>query len=158
MCNVFNDCVHELTSVRNKSEFIRTKGKIKAVVRDGISDLMLGKVPIKDLEYTVVIHEDPKERLKGKALHQPYQCAIQLLNSGKTVKKRDKMHFVKVNPFNYQGRKFTVKPTDHLNNSREINVEDYVRNLITALNQVFKPMKIKVHDEEKSKGTLSDFL
>ena len=40
--------------------------------------------PIKDLEYTVVIHDDPKEKLKEKSLHQSYQCAIQLLNSGKT--------------------------------------------------------------------------
>jgi len=59
------------------------------------------------------------------------------------------MHFVKVKPFNYQGRRFTVKPIDHLNNFREINVDNYMRNLITALNQVFKPMNIKVHDKER---------
>ena len=155
---VFNDCVQELTSVRNKSEFNKAKDRIKAVVRNAMDDLLRGKVPIKDLEYSVVIHDDPKEKLKGKVLHQPYQCAIQLLNSGKKVKRGDEMHFVKVKPFSDQGRRFTVKPTDHLNNFREINVEDYMRNLITALNQVFKPMNIQVNYEEKRKGTLSDFL
>jgi hypothetical protein len=132
--------------------------KLIARAQNAIDDLMLGNVPIKDLEYIVVIHEDPTLKLKGEVLHQPYQCAIQLLNSGKNVKRGDEMHFVKVKPFNYQGRRFTAKPTDHFINSREINVEDYMRNLITALNQVFKPMKIKVHDIQKSKGSLSDFL
>jgi DNA polymerase elongation subunit (family B) len=158
VCNVFNDCVQELRSVRNKSELNMAKDRIKAVVRNAVDDLMLGNVPIKDLEYSVVIHENPKLKLKGKILHQPYQCALQLLNSGKNVKRGDEMHFVKVKPFNYQGRRFTVKPTDHLNNFGEINVEDYMRNLITALNQVFKPMKIKINDVEKSEGSLSNFL
>jgi DNA polymerase elongation subunit (family B) len=108
--NVFNECVQELTSVRNKSEFNKAKDRIKAIVRKAMDDLLLGNVPIKDLEYAVVIHDDPKEKLKGKSLHQPYQCAIQLLNSGKSVKRGDEMHFVKVKPFKYQGRRFTVKP------------------------------------------------
>jgi DNA polymerase elongation subunit (family B) len=158
VCNVFNDCVQKLASVRNQSELNKAKDRIKAVVRNAMDDLLLGNVPITDLEYAVVIHDDPNEKMKGKVLHQPYQCAIQLLNSGKNVKKGDEMHFIKVKPFNYQGRRITVKPTDQLNNFREINVEDYMRNLITALNQVFKPMKIKVHDIEKSEGPLSDFL
>lgn len=67
------------------------------------------------------------------------------------------MQFVKVKPFNYQGRRFTVKPTDHLINSHEINVEDYIRNLKTALNQTFKPMNIVFTDEKTTKMTLSDF-
>ena len=154
---VFNDCVQELTHVKNKSEFVKAKHKLKAIVRNAMDDLLLGKVPIKDLEYAVVIHDDPKEKLKGKSLHQPYQCAIQLLDSGKTVKRGDEMHFVKVKPFNYQGRRFTVKPTDHLDHIREINVEDYMRNLITALNQVFKPMNIMLTNRKTSKRTLSDF-
>lgn len=156
--NVFNDSVQELTSVRNKSGFIKAKRRIKAIVRHAMDDLLLGKVPIKDLEYTVVIHDDPNEKLKGKSLHQPYQCAIQLLNTGKSVKQGDEMHFVKVKPFNYQGRRFTVKPTDHLVNSREINVENYMRNLFTALNQVFKPMNITFTDEKQAKRTLADFI
>ena len=156
--NVFDDCIQELTSVKNKAEFTKAKRKIKAIVQNAIGDLVLGDIPIDDLEYSVVIHGDPKEKLKGKSLHQPYQCAIQLLNSGKRVKRGDEMHFVKVKPFNYQGRRFTVKPTEHVKKVSEINVIDYIRNLRTALDQTFKPMKITVNEFEKFKGTLSDFL
>jgi len=156
--NVFNDCIQELTSVRKKSEFNKAKVRIKAIVRKALDDLLLGNIPMKDLEYAVVIHDDPKEKLKGKFLHQPYQCAIQLIDSGKNVKRRDTMRFVKVKPFKYQGRKFTVKPTENVKNYHEINLIDYFKNLRTALNQTFKPMKITINEFEKGKGTLSDFI
>jgi hypothetical protein len=67
------------------------------------------------------------------------------------------MHFIKVKPFNYQGRKFTVKPTEQVKSLHEINLEDYVRNLRTALNQTFKPMNIVFTNEKTTKRTLSDF-
>jgi len=127
-------------------------------VRTALDNLLLGKVPIKDLEYAVVIHDDPKEKMKGKSLHQPYQCAIQLLDSGKSVKLGDEMRFIKVKHFTFQGRKFTVKPTEHVKKFSEINLMDYFKNLRTALNQTFKPMKITISEFEKGKGTLSDFL
>ena len=155
---VFNNCIQELTNVKNKQDFIKAKDRLKKIVQKALTDLKKGNIPIKDLEYSVVIHDDPKEKIKGKTLHQPYQAAIQLLNTGKTVKRRDTMHFIKVKPFKYQGKKFTVKPTDQIANLREINNEDYKRNLITALNQVFKPMDIKIQYTQESKNTLSDFL
>jgi DNA polymerase elongation subunit (family B) len=155
---VFKNCVQKLTNVKNQSELIKAKEKIKRIVWNAIRDLKAGKVPIKDLEYNVVIHENPEEKLKTKVLHQPYQCAKQLLNSGKTVKKGDIMRFVKVKPFKFQGKTFTVKPTDQVKNLREVNVKDYLRNLTTALNQTFKPMNIKFTDEIKVKRKLSDFL
>jgi len=68
------------------------------------------------------------------------------------------MRFVKVKPFNYQGRRFTVKPTNFVKRFSEINFMDYIRNLRTALNQTFEPMKITINEFEKGKGTLSDFL
>jgi hypothetical protein len=40
----------------------------------------------------------------------------------------------------------------------EINFMDYIRNLRTALNQTFEPMKMTINEFEKGKGTLSDFL
>ena len=112
---------------------------------------------MEDLEYSVVIHDDPKEKINAKAIHQSYKCALQLLDSGKNVKKRDEMHFVKVKPFKYKGRKFTVKPTEYVKNFREVNVLDYIRNLKTALNQTFEPMEISIKDIEKRKRTLFDF-
>ncbi|UCF59214.1 MAG: hypothetical protein JSV15_02030 [Candidatus Bathyarchaeota archaeon] len=77
-----------------------------------------------------------------EALHQPYQCAVQLIDAGVEVSRRDTVSFVKVNPFNYKGRKFTVRPTAHVKSLPEVNVKDYVRNLRTALGQTFKPMNI----------------
>jgi DNA polymerase I len=155
---VFDECIQELTMVTNKSEFNKAKLKIKTIVQNAIDDLVLGKIPIEDLEYSVKIHDDPKEKLKGASLHQPYQCAIQLLDSGKSVKKYDEMRFVKVKPFNYHGKRFTVKPTDHIKRLGEINALDYIRNLRTALNQTFEPMGILINAAEKAKGTLFDFF
>ena len=156
--NVFNDCVQELTTVKNKTEFLNAKNKIKTIVQNATTDLLKGNVPIKELEYTVVIHDNPKEKTKDKTLHQPYQCAIQLLDSGKNVKRGDEMHFIKVQPFNYQGKKFTVKPTDQVKKITEINVLDYIRNMKTALNQTFKPMNMTFSDQIKSEKTLFDFI
>ncbi len=155
--NVFNDCIQELKNVTNESELNKAKKRIKIVVNKTVTNLKLGKIPLKDLEYTIVIHEDPKEKLKGKTLHQPYQCAFQLLESGKKVKRRDKMHFIKVKPFIYKGRKFTVKPTEQVKNFKEINIEDYIRNLKTSLDQTFNPMDIKFSSNNTTEKTLFDF-
>jgi DNA polymerase elongation subunit (family B) len=157
ICNVFENCIKELTTVKNRSELVEAKHKIKVIVQNAIEDLVRGEIPMKDLEYSVVIHDDPGEKVKGNSIHQPYQCAIQLLDSGKKVRKGDEMHFVKVSPFLYQGRRFTVKPTEYVKSFSEINVMDYVRNLRTALNQTFKPMNISFSDQSKSEKTLFDF-
>jgi len=51
--------------------------------------------------------------------------------------------FIKVHPLKTQGRQFTVKPTSQTN-LKEVNVEDYIRNLISSLSQTFEPMNISV--------------
>jgi DNA polymerase I len=155
--DVFKDCVGQLKNVKDQEEFDQAKSRIKKIVKDAIEDLKLGKAPIKDLEYSVEIHEDPKQKIKGKTLHQPYQAAIQLMNLGKTVKRRDILHFVKVKPFNYNTKRFTVKPTELIKNVNEINIEDYMRNLKTALNQTFKAMNITFLDAKTNEKTLLDF-
>jgi DNA polymerase elongation subunit (family B) len=156
---VFRNCVKEMAAVRNHTEYEDSKKHIHKVVRAAIENLRSGKVPLKDLEYTVEIHEDPTDKLKEKALHQPYQCAIQLIDSGKHVKKGNTVRFVKVKPFYYRGRTFTIKPTEQLKNFQEVTVEDYIRNLKTALNQTFRSMNIKFEEEEeKRKTTLADFM
>jgi DNA polymerase I len=154
---VFGDCVKELAKVKDKSELLKAKHRIKAIVQKAVEDLVSGEIPMRYLEYSVVIHEDPIEKMKGNSIHQPYQCAIQLIDSGQKVKRGDRMHFVKVKPFLYQGRRFTVKPTDYVKRFNEINVMDYVRNLRTALNQTFEPMNIAFSDQNKSEKTLLDF-
>ena len=155
--NVFNECIQELKNVQNESELIKAKKRIKNVVNKAVTNLKLGQVPLKDLEYIILIHEDPKEKLKGTTLHQPYQCAFQLLELGKKIKKRDKMHFIKVKPFIYKGRKFTVKPTEQVKNFKEINIDDYIRNLRTSLDQTFKSMGINFTSDITAKKTLFDF-
>lgn len=67
------------------------------------------------------------------------------------------MYFVKVKSSNYQERRFTVKPTEQVKNIHEINIEDYLANLKTALNQTYKPMNIMFTNEKTTKRTLSDF-
>jgi len=45
---------------------------------------------------------------------------------------------------------FTVKPADFATSLTEINSVDYVRNLLTALNQTFEPMGIELEAEKKA--------
>lgn len=154
---VFLDCIKELSGVKNMKEYEVGKNRIVTVVEQAIDRLKRREVKIEDLAYSVRLYFDPNEKLnERKALHQPYQCAIQLLDSGREVRKRDTVSFIKVKPFNHKGRKFTVKPLDHVKNVLEINVEDYVRNMITALNQTFKPMGIKLQTRKERK--ISDWF
>lgn len=154
--NVFQKCVEELSHVKNSQEYELAKARIVKVVQDSIRDLRNGKVELKDLVYTVKLYHDPVEKLRSKVLPQPYQCVAQLLAAGKVVKQRDAVSFIKVKPFNFKGKRFTVKPAEHVRSVSEINVEDYIRNLTTALNQTFEPMNIKFDVEKEMK--ISDWF
>jgi len=116
------------------------------------------KVKLEDLVYSVQLYFDPKERLASdvKVTPQPYQCAMQLLDKGQKVSKGDTVNFVKVKRFKCKGRIFTVKPARYVASVKEINVEDYIRNMTTALNQTFAPMGIKL--EPKPKTRISDWF
>lgn len=154
---VFMECVRELADVRNWAEFEAAKRSIRRVVDEAIKRLKAGKVPLEDLAYQVKLHEDSAERLvKDEPMHQPYQCAVQLMDSGIKVTRGSIVSFVKVKPFIYGGKKYTVKPLNLVKNVQEVNVEDYVRNLRTALSQVFKPMNISFDEEQRM--TLADFI
>ena len=154
---VFRNCVKELSHVKNLGDYELAKKKIAAIVQKAIKDLGQRKFELKDLEYSVQLYFDPKQKVRlEEALHQPYQCAVQLIDTGVGVSKRDTVSFVKVNPFNYRGKKFTVKPTAHVKSLSEVNVNDYVRNLRTALGQTFKPMNIEFEIEKDKK--ISDWF
>ena len=156
--DIFKACVGEMKGVNNWRDFEKAKQRIQDIIYKALIDLQTGIISKNDLTYTVRIHEDPKEKMREKAVHQPYQCALQLIDVGKTVQRGDIVKFVKVNPFTYQNRTFTVKPTDQLRSMKEVNVKDYARNLKTALNQTFKPMHLKFRKEVTKKVTLSDYL
>ncbi len=150
---VFKNCVKELSHVRNAAEFESAKTRITAIVQNAIKNLQDRNVKLEDLVYSVNLYHDPKEKLDSKVLPQPYQCAAQLIDSGKTLRQRDTVSFIKVKPFNYKGKQFTVKPADRVSNIIEINVEDYIRNLTTALNQTFNPMGITFETKKETKIT-----
>ncbi|MGB9023498.1 MAG: hypothetical protein WCC94_08700, partial [Candidatus Bathyarchaeia archaeon] len=122
--------------------------------REAIRELRDGRISLSDLEYRVELREDPQEKSRAKMLPQPYQAAWLLLEEGKKTSKGEIVGFVKVHPFRFQGRQFTVKPTAQTN-SREINVDEYVRNLISSLSQTFEPMGINLDTTE---ADLSEFM
>jgi DNA polymerase I len=151
--NVFKACIKELSHVKNAEEYERAKAKIAAIVQNAIRDLRDRKIKLKDLIFSINLYHDPKEQLASKVLPQPYQCAAQLIDSGKEVKQHDTVSFIKVKSFAYRGRQFTVKPAENVQNVLEINVDDYIRNLTTALNQTFNPMGIRFEAEAVTKIT-----
>jgi DNA polymerase elongation subunit (family B) len=147
---VFNQCVAELSTVKNAQEYKEASERVRDVVQKGVVDLMRNAVDLKDLVYTVRLYFDPHEKVRGtKSLHQPYQCSQQLIDAGKKLKRGDSVSFVKVKPFVYKGRIFTVKPAEAVTSLSEINVDDYGRNLRTALGQAFEPMGIKLEEKKK---------
>ncbi len=154
--NVFQNCVKELSHVKNAQEYELSKERIIKIVQRAIRDLRNGIFDLKDMVYSVRLYHDPVVKLRSKVLPQPYQCAAQLIAAGKAVKKRDTVTFIKVKPFDFKGRRFTVKPVEHTRSVSEINIEDYIRNLTTALNQTFEPMNIKFEVEKEMK--LSDWF
>jgi len=154
---VFSDCVTELRETKNWAEFENAKDRIRNVVQRAINNLKAGRISLKDLEYTVRLHFDPFEKATEVImLHQPYQCAVQLIDLGRQLKKGDVISFIKVKPFMYKGKTFTVRPTELVKSIREVNVEDYERNLKTALNQTFKPMSMTF--QEKKEASITDFI
>jgi DNA polymerase I len=150
---VFKACVKELSHVKNAEEYEQVKMKIATIVQNAIRDLRDRKIELRDLIFSISLYHDPKEKLASKVLPQPYQCAAQLIDSGKEVKQHDTVSFIKVKPFTYRGRQFTVKPVENVQNVLEINVDDYIRNLTTALNQTFEPIGIKFAAEAETKIT-----
>jgi DNA polymerase elongation subunit (family B) len=149
---VFQDCVKELSQVKSMEEYEAAKRRIVEVAQEAEKTLRQREIPLEVLQYFVELYFDPKEKLVlDEAMHQPYQCAVQLMDSGREVNKRDTVSFVKVKPFMYKGKKFTVKPSDFVKSPAEINVDDYIRNLRTALGQTFEPMNISFEAEKDMK-------
>jgi DNA polymerase elongation subunit (family B) len=157
--NVFQQCVRELSGVGNQDGYEQVKERIKAIVRKSTVDLRNRSVKLGDLTYSVRLYFDPSERAEDmKALHQPYQCALQLIDAGRTLGRGETVSFVKVKPFNYKEKIFTVKPAEFVTSLSEINVDDYIRNLLTALNQTFEPMSITLEIEKERETQISKWL
>jgi len=148
---VFLRCANAIAQVRNHEEYERAKETIRDIVRRAIDDLKNKRVELEDLKYSVKLYFDPNEKtLDMKTSPQPYQTALQLIQSGKKLRQGDTISFVKVKPFKYGNRVFTVKPSELITDLSEINANDYIRNLSTALNQTFEPMGVKLEAERKA--------
>jgi DNA polymerase elongation subunit (family B) len=154
----FQDCVKELGSVKDLEEYESAKKRIVALFQQAVKKLKNRRVQLGDLVYSVKLYFDPNERLAAnvKVIPQPYQCAVQLLDVDKKVDRGDTVHFIKVKPFSHKGRTFTVKPAESVRSVKEINVEDYVRNMTTALEQTFASMGIKL--EQRLETRISDWF
>jgi DNA polymerase I len=152
---VFERCVKELSTVRKLSEYSEEKDRIRKIVRRAVADLRKGNVKLEDLIYSVRLYFDPNEKTGDmktdmKTAHQPYQCALQLIDAGRKLKKGDTVSFVKVKPFKYDKKIFTVKPVEFVTNLSETNANDYIRNLLTALNQTLESMDIELKEEKEA--------
>ena len=148
---VFQQCVKELSTVKSQEDYVEAKKRIKETVRRAMTELRNRRIDLEDLIYSVRLYFDPNEKIEDmKTAHQPYQCAIQLIDAGKKLKRGDTVSFIKVKPFRYKEKTFTVKPAKSVTNPAEVNTEDYVRNILTALNQTFEPMGIKLETERKT--------
>jgi DNA polymerase elongation subunit (family B) len=147
---VFKRCIMELSDVRNPEQFVQAKERISCTVQKSIAELKRREVRLEDLVYSVRLYFDPNEKVGDmKTAHQPYQCALQLMDAGKKLKRGDVVSFVKVKPFKYKGKSFTVKPIEAVTSLTQINSGDYARNLLTAMNQVFEPMGINLEMEKE---------
>ena len=149
--SVFQQSVKTLSAVKNREEYAQAKKVIEDIVKKAIDDLKNRQVKLEDLVYTVKLYFDPNEKtVDMKTAAQQYQCALQLIDAGKKLKRWDTVSFIKVKPFKYKEKIFTVKPAEFVKSLVEINLEDYVRNLLTALNQTFEPMGIRLETEKKT--------
>jgi len=149
--NAFHLCIRELSSVRNQGEYDQAKERIKSVVWKATAEMRSRQVKLEDLAYSVRLYFDPNEKTgDAKTTHQPYQCALQLMDAGRKLDRGDTVSFIKVRPFKYGERTFTVKPAEFVKNLVEVNADDYIRNLLTALNQTFEPMGMKLETEKKT--------
>jgi DNA polymerase elongation subunit (family B) len=150
----FQKCLKKLSEGRSSpAGFDRAKLQVPEVVKEAIRELREGRVELSDLEYRVELREDPEEKSRSKTLPQPYQAAL-LLKSEKKLQRGEVVGFIKVHPFKSEGRQFTVKPTVQVR-AGDVNVGDYIRNLISSLSQTFEPMSIAINITATN---LSDFV
>jgi len=149
---IFQDCLKVLAAGRGSpQEFERAKERVQTVVSEALQKLKKGQVPLKDLEYKVEIRDDPAEKSTARAIPQAYQAAVLLLDRGVRIHRGEEVGFVKVRPFKHRGRYFTVKPFTQAT-ATEVNIDDYVRNLTSSLQQTFEPMGIQLKIDQPSTG------
>ncbi len=153
--DIFAETVAPLAGVDSPEKLAKARPKVTEVLRRRIAQLRQGRFTVPDMEQRIRIWKDPSQRETEGVLAQPYQAWQQLADAGITVKRREEVAFVKVKPFRYGKRTFTVKPT-HMASKREIDIPDYIRRLELAFQQVLEPLEL-AFPREPSAG-LDEFL
>jgi DNA polymerase I len=144
---IFLESVKPLAGIDTPKKLDEAAPEIVDVLHREITRLRRRIFTIKELEYRVKVWKADKERGKNAVLAQPYQALQQLRDKGVKVKKRAEIGFVKVNPFRYGSRTFTVKPTP-MATKEEIDINDYIRKLEMAFEQVLVPLGIEFPSQQ----------
>jgi DNA polymerase elongation subunit (family B) len=144
---IFLESAKPLAGVDTPKKLAEASPKILDVLQREIVRLRRRNFTIEELEYRVKVWKADKKRGKNAALAQPYQALQQLSDKGIKVKKRAELGFVKVNAFRYGSRTFTVKPTQ-MATKEEIDINDYVRKLEMAFEQVLVPLGIEFPSQQ----------
>lgn len=96
---------------------------------------------MEELIYSVKLNHNSESRIQAAdVMPQPDQCAVQMIDGDESLRRGDPVQYLKVEHFNHRGRIFTAKPFRNVRSFGEVNMENYVRNLITALLQTLEPM------------------
>lgn len=139
---IFLEIAKPLAGVDSPKKLAKARPEIVQILQHQIAALRRGEFTVEDMEYKVKVWKAEKDLKKGSGLAQPYQAMQQLTDKGIKVKKREEIGFVKVKPFHYGHRTFSVKPT-HMATRHEIDVPDYIRKLEMAFEQVLVPLQIE---------------
>jgi DNA polymerase I len=153
--DIFAETVAPLAGVDSPEKLAKARLKVTEILRRRIAQIRRGRFTVPDMEQRIRIWKDPSQREPDGVLAQPYQAWQQLADAGITVKRREEVAFVKVKPFRYGKRTFSVKPTQ-MAAKREIDIPDYIRRLELAFQQVLDPLEISF-PREPSAG-LDEFL
>ena len=153
--DIFADVTSTLIGVDNSEKLEETKPKMVEVLRRRIAKLRKGHFSVPEMEQRVKIWKEPSQREADGVLPQAYQAWQQLSDAGIVIKRREEVAFVKVKPFRYGKRIFTVKPTQ-MTSKGDVDIPDYVRRLELAFQQVLGPLEIPF-PRETSTG-LDEFI
>jgi hypothetical protein len=152
---IFLEVAKPLAGVDSPKKLADARPEIVEILKRQIAALRRGEFTVEDMEYKVKVWKAEKDLKRGSGLAQPYQAMQQLTDKGIKVKKREEIGFVKVKPFRYGSRTFSVKPT-RMATRHEIDVPDYIRKLEMAFEQVLVPLQIEF-PKKQSRG-LDSFL
>jgi DNA polymerase elongation subunit (family B) len=145
--DIFLDVLTPFVGVDTPEKLTKAAELVVQRLRLRIGSLRRGEFTVAEMEQRVKVWKALEGRGKSGALTQPYQALQQLTDHGIKVKRWEEVGFVKVKPFRYGTRTFTVKPT-RMATKEEIDIPDYVRRLEMAFQQVLEPLQIPFPTEQ----------